>query len=96
MKIISITKYTFTLLGICMLCGSAFLYKNTQAFLKEAILTKGIVVEYVRSGKNYASVIEFKTKEGVGIQFKSSDNGYPQAIPKANLLRFSILKIFLK
>jgi len=64
-----------------MLVGAFFLYKGTQAFLVDAIVTEGQVVDLVESRSNdsstYAPVVEFKTFNGSVIEFLSSNGSNP-------------------
>ncbi len=78
MKVI---KYVFTVIGLGMLVGAFFLFKGTQAFLVEAIVTEGRVVELVESrssdSSTYAPVVEFKTFNGTTFEFLSSSGSNP-------------------
>jgi hypothetical protein len=74
-------KYGFTLIGIGMLIGAFFFYKNTSSFLQGAAKAEGTVVELVRSRSSdsttYAPVIQFTDQKGVAFEFTSSTSSNP-------------------
>ena len=81
MKIVTIIKYLFTLIGIGMFVGTFLLYKSTNAFLVEAIKADGTVVDLVqsRSGNSftYRPVIQFNNQNGEKIEFITSSGSNP-------------------
>lgn len=81
MKVIAIIKYLFTLIGIAMLVGAFFLYRNTTAFLAEAAKADGLVVDLVRSQSSdsttYRPVVRFMSSSGEEIEFVSSTGSNP-------------------
>ena len=82
-RIISITKYAFTVVGLAFLIGTFFIYKNSMSFVGSAIEAQGTVVELVRerSGNNnsynYKPVVKYKTSEGKMIEFTSTTGSNP-------------------
>lgn len=90
MKTVSIIKYTFAVVGIGMLLGAFFLYKNTQAFLQSAVTTNGTVTEVVRSRSNnsttYRPVVKFKTESGQLIEFTSSTGSSPASYARGEVV----------
>lgn len=81
MKIIAITKYLFTLIGLAMLIGAFFAFTSTRDFLDTAVETQGTVIELIRERSSdsttYRPVVEFKTKQGQVIEFASSSSSNP-------------------
>jgi len=78
MKVI---EYTFTIIGLGMLVGAAFIYRSTDLFLAEAIKTEGTVVELVQSQSDdstiYRPVVQFTSQNGQEIEFVSSSGSNP-------------------
>lgn len=81
MKTVSIIKYLFTLIGLAMLIGAFFLYKNTSTFLASATRTEGTVIELVRSRSSdstvYKPVFNFVDDRGATIEVESSSGSNP-------------------
>ena len=80
MKILSIIKYLFSLVGLGMLVGAFYLYSNTRAFLETAAKAEGTVTELVRSRSNdsttYRPVVRF-SQNGHQFEFTSSSGSNP-------------------
>jgi len=76
MRIASINKYIFAIIGLALLTGCVYLYSDKQAFKKKAEISQGVVVELIieRFDKTimYAPIISFTTKEGDKIEFTSA------------------------
>ncbi|MGJ8743137.1 DUF3592 domain-containing protein [Polaribacter sp.] len=78
MKALNIIKYIFTIVGVGMLVGASFLYKNTSEFLKNSIETEGEVIEMIRSRSSsneslmYKPLVQFYDVNGNVIEFASS------------------------
>lgn len=91
-------KYIFLIIGILMLVGAYFLYKNTADFINNATTTEGTVVELIevrsedtdtsnsRNKKRYSYTykprVEFNTKTGKLIEFMSSTSSNPPSYTK--------------
>lgn len=86
MRVLLVIKYVFVVVGVGMLAGTFFLYRNTTAFLGEAKIATGTVVELrqSRSGDadTYRPVVRFSTQEGEDITFTSSAGSKPPAYSK--------------
>ncbi|NQX81227.1 MAG: DUF3592 domain-containing protein [Flavobacteriaceae bacterium] len=85
MKILNIIKYFFAIIGVGMLIGAFFLYKNTSQFIEKSIETQGIVVELLESYSSGSSdndimskpLVEFTDTNGTQIEFLSSTSSNP-------------------
>lgn len=81
MKVLAIIKYTFAVVGLCVLIGAFFLYKNTHDFLQNSVSTQGVVLELVRSASSdsttYAPVVLFEAENGAVVEFTSSVSSNP-------------------
>jgi hypothetical protein len=91
MKVLNVTKYGFSAVGVGMLIGAFFLYRNTSAFLVEAIAVQGTVVELVpvRSDDSYTykPVVRFSTEKGEDIEFASSSSSNPPSYREGELVK---------
>lgn len=71
----------FSLIGLGLLIGSFFLYKNTSSFLEEAAKAEGVVVSLIPSrsqnSTTYKPVFRFKDQKGVEIEIVSSTSSNP-------------------
>ena len=96
-KLISITKYVFTIVGLGLLIGAFFVYKNNVSFIESAIETEGTVVDLVRSRSNdsssyyYKPVVNFKTEKGESIEFTSTTGSNPAAYSKGETVQILYL-----
>ncbi len=90
MNVIAIVKYVFTLIGIGLLVGAFYSFKNTQNFLTAALPAEGTVVRLIRSeptgsttsgsevdSPTYRPVVAFDTQAGKAIKFTSSTGSNP-------------------
>jgi Protein of unknown function (DUF3592) len=83
MKALNIIKYIFSFIGIGMLIGAFFIYKNTNDFIEKAITTDGVVIELVQSQSSdystasFSPLVAFKNQNGEEIEFKSSSSSSP-------------------
>ncbi|MGF7116402.1 hypothetical protein QF017_005927 [Pseudomonas laurylsulfatiphila] len=81
MKVISVLKFGFSLVGIALLAGAMMLYKNTNNFLDNAVSETGTVVDLVKvRGDNsitYKPVVEFTARDGQKVEFTSSVSSNP-------------------
>ena len=77
----SIIEYVFAIIGLTLLGGALYLYKDKQAFLKKAEVTQGTVIELLRTKSDnsitYCPVVAFTTKAGTKISFSSSVSSNP-------------------
>ena len=90
MRTISIVKYAFTVIGVGLLIGAFFAYKNTQDFLKDALTSKGTVIELVASRSSdsatYRPLVKFKTQGGSVIDFTGSTGSNPPGYFKGEVV----------
>lgn len=90
MKVIAIVKYSFTLVGIGMLIGAFFLYRNTELFLAEATKTEGIVVDLLRFKSSdsitYKPVVQFIDQNAQIIEFTSTSGSNPPSYSKGQIV----------
>ncbi len=83
MKAITIIKYIFSFIGLGMLIGAFFIYKNTSDFIEKAITTNGVVVELIRvqssndSSDTFSPIVAFKDQNGIEVEFTSSSSSSP-------------------
>lgn len=73
---ITLVKYGFTVIGLCLLAGGILLYNNTQNFVSNSITAQGIVVDLIRvkssESIHYRPQVKFETSSGELIQFTSN------------------------
>jgi hypothetical protein len=67
----------FAALGLGMLIGTFFWYRNTRSFLAEATRTEGTVIDLV--GSHYRPIVHFTDRHGQEIEFTSSTGSNPPA-----------------
>lgn len=76
MKVFSVIKHTFSIVGIALLLGALFSYKNASDFLKDVVSATGTVVDFERKrgadSITYSPVVRFLSREGQTIEFTSS------------------------
>lgn len=79
MKSVRILKYVLALIGIGMLTGAFFIYRNTAAFTASAAKAEGTVIDLQRSRSSdtYRPVVRFATSSGQPIEFVSSSGSNP-------------------
>jgi hypothetical protein len=93
MKVLSVIKYAFTLVGTIALLVAFYLYQETQQFLASAVTVEGEVIELVRVAPDrkpmtggvsirvesytYAPAVRFLTQEGQLIEFTSPTSTNP-------------------
>lgn len=95
------TKFLVAIIGLGLMVGSFFLFKNTSIFLENAISAEGEVIELVRSRSSssstsgssytYAPVVKFKTRKGVSIEFTSTTSSNPPSYSRGE--RVNILYV---
>ena len=96
-KLIGVIKYLFTIVGLGLLIGAFFIYKNNVAFIESAIETDGTVVELVRvrssdsSSYYYKPVVNFKTENGELTEFISSTGSNPASYSKGEQVKILYL-----
>jgi Protein of unknown function (DUF3592) len=75
MKVIATVKYVFPLIGIGLLAGAFFSYRNTSSFVSEASRAEGTVVDFAESRsrrrRTYYPIIHFINQEGKEVEFTS-------------------------
>lgn len=91
MKLVSILKYLFSIVGLGLLVSTYYIYKNTQDFLKSSQIARGTVVELVSSTSDngstlYRPTIEFLTDKGSTIQFTSDVSSNPPSYKKGEVV----------
>lgn len=84
MKVVSVVKYSFFLIGAAMLIGAAALALSTRSFLASAERTQGTVTELVATrGSNgsvlYRPVVVFRTGDGRDVTVRSTVASNPPA-----------------
>jgi hypothetical protein len=84
MKVISVIKYAFFLVGAAMLIGAAWMVHSTREFLAGAQRTEGTVVALVPSRGSsgstlYSPVVTFRSADGRDIEVRSRVASNPPA-----------------
>lgn len=83
MKVISLIKYSFSIIGALLLFGAGSSYKNTSDFLAEAESASGSVVALLKNKSNesvsYTPVVKFVDREGETFEFVSDISSNPPA-----------------
>lgn len=87
-------SYLFALLGLGMLAGSVYWYRNVEAFIVHAEVAEGTVVDLVRSGSSgsgsgdstYRPLVVFVDAAGREIEFVSSVGSNPPAYRRGEKL----------
>ncbi|NTW69756.1 MAG: DUF3592 domain-containing protein [Chlorobiaceae bacterium] len=87
MKVLTIIKYLFTVLGIAMLLGTLYINESTRSFMSQAIKTEGTVVRLAESWSGgstvshnssiYRPVVRFRDRNGLQHEFISSSGSNP-------------------
>lgn len=81
MKVLSVIKYVFFIVGTMCLLGAAATYKSSSDFLDEAVPAAGKVVALVKSKSSdsvsFRPVIQFLDEEGRSFEFTSSAGSNP-------------------
>jgi len=73
MKSVGVLKFLFLLIGLGLLAGAYFVYRNTSEFVDTARRAQGTVVA-LRGG---APEVQFRTEQGREVQFTSSVSSKP-------------------
>lgn len=79
MKVLSIIKYTFGLVGLGMLAGAALLGSQRHAFIEQAARAEGTVVNLVGT---YRPVVRFTDHTGEEVEFMSAASSDPPSFSK--------------
>ncbi|WNO07766.1 DUF3592 domain-containing protein [Teredinibacter sp. KSP-S5-2] len=91
MKTIVVIKYIFTLVGLGLLLGAFFVYKNTQDFMRDSLAAEGVVVDLVRSRSSdsttYRPVVQFETRDGTLVEFTSSMGSNPPSYSRGEVVQ---------
>ncbi len=81
MKVLTILKYVFTLIGVGLLLGALLSYRHTMNFLAEAEVAQGIVIELERRRSSDSTVyyprVEFTDRRGRSHQFSANVGSNP-------------------
>jgi hypothetical protein len=77
MKKLRLVAHAFSLVGICMLLVSYFIYSETKSFIAGASEGNGKVIDLVRSDGTYHPVVEFTSSTGKRIEITSSVGSHP-------------------
>lgn len=82
MKILSIIKYLFALIGLALLVGAGFMVHGTRVFLAHAVHAQGTVVDLVSSRASdrsltYRPEVLFRDTQGRDIRFVSASGSNP-------------------
>lgn len=76
MKVPSILKYVFSIVGVALFVGTLMSYKSTSDFLEEAVSVQGTVVALAKKRSEdsvtYRPVVEFVTGNGEEVEFTST------------------------
>lgn len=93
MKTIAIMKFVFLLVGVAMLAGAIYLYRDTRSFLAGAVHAQGTVVDLERSDStdsnghrsvSYYPVVRFADASGRRIEFTSDSGSNPPAYSRGD------------
>lgn len=90
MKMLSYFKYLSSIVGVILLIGAIFVYKNTSDFLLTAVSAQGTIVDLVQSRNSdsvsYYPVVKFIDADGQPVQFTSSTGGNASSYPLGDLV----------
>ena len=91
MRISSVLKYVFTLIGVALLTGAAFSYLDTRSFLAEAVQADGTVIalEPVHSSNSttYRPRVRFQDAAGRAVEVSSSTSSNPPSYSVGETVR---------
>lgn len=83
MKVLSVLKYLFSIVGAVLLLGAAASYKSADDFLAEAVSARGTVAALERSQNgdsvSYFPLVIFTDEQGETQRFRSSTGRNPAA-----------------
>lgn len=90
MKVLSVFKYLFSIVGVMLLIGAIFVYKNTSDFLLDAVSAQGTIIDLVQSRNSesvsYHPVVKFIDADGQAVEFTSSTGGSASSYPLGDLV----------
>ncbi|MBN2087088.1 DUF3592 domain-containing protein [Candidatus Peregrinibacteria bacterium] len=76
MKKLSIVYYIFIIVGLSLLTGAYYTYKNTNDFIGKSISANGEVLD-MEIGDTYRPIVQFTTQDGKAITFTGSVGSNP-------------------
>lgn len=87
---ILILKYSFTLVGLCLLLGAYYTFDKTQSFLGDSMTAQGTVISLEVSESSdsttYKPRVEFTTADGELVEFTSSFGSKPPSHSKGDIV----------
>lgn len=90
MKVLSVFKYLFSIVGVALLVGALFVYKNTSDFLLDAVSAQGTIIDLVQSTNSesvsYHPIVKFIDADGQVVEFTSSTGGSASSYPLGDLV----------
>lgn len=90
MKVLSVFKYLFSIVGVTLLVGALFVYKNTNDFLLSAVSAQGTIIDLVQSKNSesvsYHPVVKFIDADGQVVEFTSSTGGSASSYPLGDVV----------
>ncbi|WPN51990.1 DUF3592 domain-containing protein [Pseudomonas sp. P9_2] len=85
MKMLSVIKYLFSIVGVVLLVGAIFAYKSSSEFLTVAVPAQGTIIDLIKNTSgdsvSYHPVVRFITNDGQTVEFKSSTGGHASSYP---------------
>lgn len=76
MKVLTLFKYLSSIVGVTLLVGAIFFYKNTSDFLLSAVSAQGTIIDLVQSKNSelvsYPPLVRFIDADGQAVEFTSS------------------------
>lgn len=88
MKTVAIVKFVMLVVGVAMLAGAVYMYRDTRSFLAGAVHAQGTVVDFDRNDStdshghrsvSYYPVVQFADAGGRRIEFTSNSGSNPPA-----------------
>ncbi|NMY30709.1 DUF3592 domain-containing protein [Pseudomonas sp. WS 5412] len=90
MKVLSVFKYVFSIVGVALLISALFVYKNTSDFLLNAVSAQGTIIDLVQSRSSesvsYHPVVKFIDADGQEVEFTSSTGGSASSYPLGKIV----------
>jgi len=92
-KTVAIVKFVMLVVGVAMLAGAVYMYKDTRSFLAGAMHAQGTVVDLERNEStdshshrsvNYYPVVQFADAGGRRIEFTSNSGSNPPAYSRGD------------
>lgn len=97
MKRVKIIGRIFVVVGVCLLVGGFFSYKNTRCFIANSTVASGEVIDLVLQAKSgshsprtnrgtYHPIIRFETESREAIEFMSNAGSNPPSYRKGDMV----------